>query len=100
MSTLLEMLKAVREENLSKDSLENYHTTLSGLYGDIQIEIAGLKKDKAIFFIEADQALPDVKIKRLWDASEKGQRLIDLESYAKATRVQLLSLRNRLYSTY
>lgn len=99
---LLETLKAVREENLTKTQLEAYHTILSGLYGDIQIEIAELKKAKAIFFVEYDKenATPDVKIKRIWDASEKGQRLMTLESYAKATRTQLQSLKSRLYSSY
>lgn len=97
--TLVEMLRAVREENLTKTDLEKYHTTLSGLYGDIQIEIAALKKEKAIF--EASDPNKSVaKMKVEWKATEKGQRLIELEGYARATSTQLRSLKNRLYAIY
>lgn len=97
--TLLELLKAVREENLTKTQLESYHTTLSGLYGDLQLELARLKKEKAMF--EASDPNKSVaKMKVEWKATEKGQRLIELEGYARATATQLRSLKNRLFAIY
>ncbi len=101
---LLELLKAVKEENLTKTDLDNYHTALSGLYSDLQLEIATLKKEKAIYeataFTNSQRTQTAVEIKTLWKASEKGQRLIQLEGYARATSTQLRSLKNRLYNTY
>lgn len=97
--TLIEILKAVKEDNLTKNQLEDYHTALSGLYADLQIEIAGLKKEKALFEA-ADPNQSVAKMKVLWKASPKGQRLIQLEGYARATSTQLRSLKNRLYTTY
>lgn len=99
--TIIELFDAVREQNLGKDKLEQYHTVLSSLYGDMQIEIAGIKKDKAIYFFERTNAeTPDIKIKRAWEVTEKGQRLILLEAYVKATSKMLNSLKSRLYSMY
>ena len=96
---LIDLLQAVREDNLTKTQLESYHTTLSGLYGDLMINIAKLKKEKAMF--EASDPNASVaKMKVLWKARPEGQRLIELEGYARATSTQLRSLKNRLYSIY
>jgi len=99
MSHLLTLLEAVKEDSLTKTQLENYHTQLSGLYADLMVQIADLKKEKALFEA-ADPNLSVAKSKVLWKASERGQRLIQLEGYARATSTQLKSLRNRLYATY
>lgn len=99
MSQLTDMLRAVKEGNLTKTQLDNYHTALSGLYSDLQLEIADLKKKKALF--EAGEPEKSVaKMKVAWKATPEGQRLIELEGYARATSTQLRSLKNRLYNTY
>lgn len=97
---LEEALKKVREENLSKQQLEEYHLMLSSLYGDMKIEIGGLKKEKAIFI---SQRTPEDSIasrKSDFEATKSGQRLIEMESYASATKVMLDSIKSRLYSLY
>ena len=97
--TLSELLTAVKEEHLSKDALEEYHTALSGLYSDLQIEIATLKKAKALF--EAGDPNSSVaKMKVLWKATDNGQRLIQLEGFSRAAATQLRSIKNRLFATY
>lgn len=99
MTTLTELLTAVKEESLTKTQLDHYHTALSSLYADLQLEIASLKKDKALF--EASDPNKSVaKMKVEWKGTEKGQRLIQLEGYARATSTQLRSLKNRLYAVY
>lgn len=96
---LIDLLKEVREDHLTKTQLEDYHTKLSALFGDIQLEIADLKKKKAMF--EASDPNDSVaKMKVRWKATPEGQRLIELEGYARATNTQLRSLKNRLYSIY
>lgn len=96
---LVDVLQAVKEERLGKDALDHYHTLLSALYADMQLEIASLKKEKAIF--EASDPNKSVaKMKVEWKATEKGQKLIQLEGEARAAATQLRSLKNRLYSLY
>lgn len=97
MSQLTDLLKAVKDEHLTKTDLERYHTALSGLYGDLMIQIAALKKEKALFEA-ADPNKSVAKMKVEWKATEKGQRLIELEGYARATSTQLRSLKNRLFA--
>jgi hypothetical protein len=100
--TLTELLKAVREENLTKTDLERYHLTLSGFYGDIKLETAELKKKKALFIYEKKQeGLSNVDRVNMWEITLEGQRLIYLDKgLAPAVRTQLESLKSRLFSTY
>ncbi len=98
---IIELLKAVREANLNKLQLEDYHLKLTGIYGDAMLETADLEKQKANFFYERTNGeTPDIKIKRAWDASAEGQRLIYLKALVKTIAKQLQSLKSRLYSTY
>lgn len=97
--TLLELLKAVKDEKLDKQSLEAYHSQLSHLCADMYLEIAELEKAEATFIFQSDIET-DIAKKRAWKASEKGQRLITLNAYVKATSKVLSSIKNRLYSVY
>ena len=100
MSQLLQLLEAVKERNLTEAQLEEYSDELTNLYASMMIEIAGLKKSRAIYFYTENQKhpeLPDVKIKRLYEVTGEGQRLILLEHYVKATSKVLSSIRSRLY---
>ena len=99
--SLLELLFAVKEQHLQKDQLEQYRDQLASLYADMQIEIADLEKDEAIFFYQRTAPdRSDISIKREWKATDKGQRLILLNRYVKATAKVLDSLKSRLYSIY
>jgi len=103
MNQLLQLFEAVKEKNLTRDQLENYHQELTQMYAAIMVEIAGLKKDRPFFFDEYEKAhekTSEVRIEREWQKSEKGQRLILLEAYVKATSKVLSSLKSRLFSIY
>jgi len=96
---LIEVLKLVREENLDKEQLENYFTSLSGLFSDLQIELASLEKEEAIFMAkEQEMNVSVAQRKILWKSTESGQRLIMLKRYATATSTQLRSLKTRIYA--
>ena len=103
-SNLLEirkLLDEVKEQFLSKDKLENYHSLLSGIYADIQFEIADLKKIRAVFFFErGGKDVSDISIKRAWEVTESGLKLIELESSIRAISKILSSLKSRLYAIY
>lgn len=99
--TLLSLFQAVKEQHLSKDQLEQYRDQLSSLYADMQVETADLEKEEAIFFFQrTNPETTDISIKRAWKVTERGQRLILLNRYLKATSKILESLKGRLYSIY
>lgn len=96
---LLDLFQAVKEENLSKDQLEHYHKEISELYSQMHLEVGQLKKRRGMYML-AHPELTAAAMKRLFDGSEDGQRLIELESYVRATSAQLRSLKSRLFSIY
>jgi hypothetical protein len=96
---LLELFQAVKEENLTKDQLESYYTTMSSLYSDMQLELGKVKKAKAIFTFQYPDE-PATKIRQRWEGTETGLREIELKAYIKATSPLLNSLKSRLYAMY
>lgn len=103
MSQLSELFNQVKEKNLTKTQLEDYHTELTSLFAAMQLEIGELTKAEALYFLEMkkmDEKETDVGIKRYWRGTPQGQRLITLTHSAKATEKILSSLRSRMYSQY
>lgn len=93
-----DLIIAVKEQNLDKDQLEGYRNQLSDLYAHMQIEMAELEKEEAIFMEKTDTTVARAKV--LWKATPSGQRLIVLKRYSLATKEMLNSLKSRLYSIY
>jgi len=98
MITLKDLIVSVKEQNLSKDQLEAYRDQLSGLYAEMQMEMADLEKEEALFTGKLDGSAISRKI--AWKITESGLRLIMLKRYCLATKELLNSLKSRLYSFY
>lgn len=97
---LSELILAVKEKNLNKDQLEGYRDQMSSLFADMQMEMAELEKAEAYFMNQIQPEESVAKMKIMWKAGEKGQRLIVLKRYCLATKELLNSLKSRLYSIY
>lgn len=97
---LKQLILQVKEKNLSKDQLEAYRDDLSGLFSQMQMEMADLEKEEALFMGDKlpEQSVADRKVQ--WKATQSGQRLIVLKRYALATKEMLNSLKSRLYEHY
>ena len=99
MSLLLETLEAIEDNNLGKTQLEDYHKTLSSLYGDLKIEIAGLKKLESIHYLKTKTPEKSaITVKHEWRVSPEGDRLLLLLGYLGAVSKALDSLKGRIYS--
>ena len=101
--TLLELIKSVKEQKLSKEQLEDYRDQMSHLFAEMQLEMAELEKEEAIFmeaWIGTDQKASVPQKKVAWKITKSGQRLIVLKRYCLATKEMLNSLKSRLYSIY
>jgi hypothetical protein len=98
--TLTELIVAVKEQNLSKDQLEEYQQQMSEVYAQMQFEMADLEKQEALYMNgkNEDESVANRKI--TWKATKEGQRLIVLKRYCIATKTLLNSLKSRLYSIY
>lgn len=100
MIKLSELILAVKEQKLSKDQLENYHSELSNLFAQMKMETAELEKEEALFMYAKLAEDSVANRKNEWKASQKGQRLIELDNYCLAVRSLLSSIKSRLYNTY
>ena len=94
------LIIAVKENNLSKDQLENYQQEMSNVLAQMLFETATIEKEEALYMNGKSQEESVANRKITWKASEKGQRLIVLKRYIEATKVLLNSLKSRLYSIY
>lgn len=97
--TLNELILAVKEKNLSKDQLEAYRNDMSQIFAEMQLEMADLEKEEALFEPETVEET-EAHLKRRWKKTPSGQRLIVLKRYCVATKELLNSLKSRLYSIY
>lgn len=93
-----ELLEAVKDEGLSLPMLEKYRDELVHLHSMMQIELAAIEKDEALYFMTRPEDESHVASKRLWKATEKGQRGIELNRFIKACSKEIDSLKSRIYS--
>lgn len=100
MTKLSLLIEAVKEEGLSKDQLEQYHTEITYLDNLMRMEIAPLEKEEALFLNDNFDKVSMVQRKTEWKATEKGQRQIELSHYLKVTPKLLQSIKTRLYNIY
>lgn len=96
--TLKDLIVAVKEKNLTKEQIEAYRDDMSNIYAQMQIEMADLEKEEALFMEKTETTVARAKV--IWKATPSGQRLIVLKRYALATKEMLNSLKSRLYSIY
>lgn len=97
---LLELITKVKDETLSREDLEKYRDQLSSLFSEMQLEMATLEKEEAMFMGSGDVFSREFSVaskKVAWKATPSGQRLITLKRYALATKEMLNSLKSRIY---
>lgn len=98
MTTLIEVIQKVREQNLTKTELENYFDEISVLLAEMLIEASELEKEEALFLANREQGESVISKKVEFKATTAGQRLIVLKRYISATKTLLASIKNRIYS--
>lgn len=93
--SLADLIKSVKEKNLTKEQLESYADQMSSLYAEMMLEMADLEKEEALFMEKTDATVARAKV--LWKATPSGQRLIVLKRYSIATKELLNSLKSRTF---
>lgn len=95
---LLDLITAVKEQNLDKGQLEDYHSQLSSLFAQLQLEMANIEKEEALYMNgkSGEESVANRKI--TWKATPDGLRLIVLKRYALATKELINSLKSRIYT--
>ncbi|MEI6532474.1 MAG: hypothetical protein WCO06_01400 [Candidatus Roizmanbacteria bacterium] len=98
--TLSELLVKIKEKSLSQEQLESYGDEMSALFSQMQLEMADLEKEEALFLdhcVGAEDKISVAESKIKWKATPKGQRLIVLKRYSVATKEMINSLKSRTF---
>ena len=93
--SLADLIKSVKEKNLTKEQLEGYSDELSSLFSQLMLEMADLEKEEALFMEKTEATVARAKV--IWKATPSGQRLIVLKRYALACKEMLNSLKSRTF---
>lgn len=94
---LTDLIIAVKDENLTKEQLEDYYSMACQLRTDIAMSLADYLKKEALFM--ANKTEGTVASKKVeWKGSVDGQRLLELKSYMTAIKSLLEGVKSRIYS--
>ena len=95
---LSDLFREIKEQNLGRAALEKYEQQLAALYAEIMLDIGSLKKERALYFLARQRPeTTDISIRRTFDGTPSGQRLIELEVSVKAVARMYSSVRSRIY---
>jgi len=92
---LEQLITSIKEDKLSKEQLEQYEDRLVELFAEMQLEMAELEKEEALFMERTDATVARAKV--LWKATDKGQRLIVIKRYSEATKKLINSVKSRIF---
>lgn len=99
MTSLQDIIKGIKEENLTKDRLESYSSMLDILSAEMELSLAEIEKEEAMFLAncgEKTRASATTK----WDASELGQKEIELKRNIRAVSKLASSVKTRIYQKF
>lgn len=97
MTKTQQLLEEIKDENLSRESLENYYSKICEFRGQLAIAIADLVKKEALFLgSRGDESVASAKIK--WKVTNEGQKLIEYKALATALSSAERGIKNRIYS--
>ena len=95
--SLAELMSSVHEERLTHEQLEQLHSDLLLFRADLALNLATLKKQKALFLVQSEEKT-SAKKNELWDASPSGQELIQRKSEYDALSDLVSSVKSRIFS--
>lgn len=96
MTQLESLLQEVKDEKLPLERLEALRDQLIHLRTALFASVADLKKKRALFLASSLETSVAAK-KVAWEASEDGQRLIELQGYLAPLKGEVDSLQGRIY---
>lgn len=96
--TLAELIVKVKEQDLSKEMLEHYHSELCNLKAQLKQEMATLKKEEALYLLNRESGESVASRKISWGASQSGQRKFDIEGYLGSVTALLSGVKTRIFA--
>lgn len=96
---ITELIQSIKEENLNKYQLENYSSQLDVLQAEMELALADLEKEEAMFLATSEHKTRAMATLQ-WDATEKGQEEIELKRKLRAVSKLASSVKTRIYQRW
>lgn len=93
---LQDIIKQIKEENLTKEKLEDYSSMLDILSAELELELAKIEKSEAMFLADCGEKTRSGATTK-WEASELGQKEIFLKRQLRAISKLSSSVKTRIY---
>lgn len=97
--TIRDLIVAIKEQGLTKEQLEGYHSELTSLYATMSLDMADIEKEEALYLNDCEEPTK-AGAERKWNATEQGQKAITLKHNLRAIEKLLSSVKSRIYQIY
>jgi 23S rRNA pseudoU1915 N3-methylase RlmH len=91
-----DLILEIKEKHLGKTELEDYSSMLDVLCAEYELELAEIEKAEAMFLANCQEKTRN-GAERIWDASEQGQKEIELKRQLKSASKLASSVKTRIY---
>lgn len=90
------LITGIKEGNLTKDQLEEYSSMLDILSAEYELALADTEKEEAMFLANCGEKTRAGATTK-WEASEQGQKGIELKRQLRAISKLASSVKTRIY---
>lgn len=94
-----DIISQVKEQNLTKAQLEDYSSMLDILQAEMEIELADIEKEEAMFLANCEEKTRAGATTK-WQVTEQGQKEIELKRHLRAVSKLSSSVKTRIYQKY
>lgn len=97
--TIQDIIKSIKEENLTKDKLEAYSSMLDILGAELELELGAIEKQEAMFLANCEEKTRSGATTK-WESTEAGQKEIELKRNIRAISKLASSVKTRIYQKF
>lgn len=94
--TIPDLIKAIKEENLTQQQLEAYYDQLVYLSVEMELKCAELEKEESLYLANSPEETK-AGADRKWNATESGLELRKLKRHLRAVDKLAASVKRRTY---
>lgn len=97
--SISDIIKDVKEANLTKQQLEDYSSMLDILCAEMELELGDIEKAEAMFLANCEEKTRSGAVTK-WESTESGQKEILLKRQLRAVSKLATSVKTKIYQRY
>lgn len=94
-----DLIQSIKEEKLDKFQLENYSSQLDVLQAEMELALADLEKEEAMFLAKSEEK-SRAGAERAWNSTKLGLEYIEMKRKLRAVSKLASSVKTRIYQKW